>query len=231
MAIIEFGIMVVGARGTIGGVTFSANRSGPFARAWSKGGNPQTPRQVDNRNVLVQFSIAWETLTAGQRTDWDDYAALPAQELFNSLGLSYFISGFNWFIRINMHLAQAGIVQRDDAPTLTRPAAPIIVNFTFRNTAGGPTTRWQLDASDPNPTMNRVAFLQVFNSQGRTTPSGRFTFMRSAIIVSGGQITFQTEAEASFGNILDGMKGFSTLLTQDLQGQRGPVVAASGIAF
>ncbi len=230
MAIIVFGPTVIGARGTVGGGIFSANKSGPFLRAWSKGGNPRSPRQTDNRNNLTTFAVAWANLTQAERDDWDDYADDPAQEFTNSLGIDYFASGFNWFIKINMAKAQAGEAQRDDAPTDVRNAAPTIVNFAFRSTASASNTRWDVQAADPNVGDLHLTRINVFGSEGRNTTSLKYVFMKIALLDGLDQISFQTEIEEAFGTITHGMTCFTTIQSQDGQGQRSPVTTATALA-
>jgi len=123
MAIVKFGPMVVGARGTLAGIIFSANAAGPFVRQWSRGSNPRSEGQQIQRQHLGDFATKWNQLTDAERLDWDDYADDPAQELTNSLGETYFASGFNWYVRINTHLAIAAAAERDDAPQ-SRAAPP-----------------------------------------------------------------------------------------------------------
>lgn len=168
MAILKFGTLVVGARGTLGGATLSANKAGPYAKSWAKGSNPDTQRQAAHRSSLVRWAIAWRTLTNSQRTAWDVYAALPAQDLTNSLGETYSISGFGWYVRINMNLEQAADDPRVDPPTLTQPAAPIIDTFHLKTDAAGTETRVILDATSPNVLDKIVLKATLFFSQGIT---------------------------------------------------------------
>ncbi|KKN23251.1 hypothetical protein LCGC14_0906960 [marine sediment metagenome] len=126
MAILKFGVLVTGIRGTIGGTIFSANKGGPFARSWSKGPNPRTSRQTIQRGLMTTHSAPWLALTQAQRDDWDTYAADPAQEFTNSLGEAYYGSGYNWYCRINTHLLLSGRARRAVFPAAAAPAAPTL---------------------------------------------------------------------------------------------------------
>lgn len=123
MAILKFGPIVTGARGTIAGSIFSANQSGPYARAWSKPANQRSPKQTTARAALSAYAQIWRTLTPVQRAAWDAFAALPAQDRINSLGETYSISGFNWHLKINAQLVLMG------RPTVVAP--PIQVRPTI----------------------------------------------------------------------------------------------------
>lgn len=71
----------------------------------------------------------WNALTPVQKAAWDTFAALGAQELFNSLGVSYFASGWNWFCKCNIRLMRAGRATIVPVPTQARPGAPTIDEF------------------------------------------------------------------------------------------------------
>ncbi len=129
MAITKIGPPLSGIRGTIGGITFSANGSSTYAKSWSKGSNPRTELQSEIRGQLAEKSAAWRTLTAPQKATWDTFAALPAQNLVNSLGETYSASGFNWFSKCNIRLDRLARVNIVAVPTQARPAAPTVTLF------------------------------------------------------------------------------------------------------
>lgn len=231
MAIIKLGATVVGIRGTVDGLTFSANGSGPYVKGWARGPNPKSPRQAAQRNALAEFASAWRSLTAGQQADWDAYGAAAPQELFNSLGESYFVTGFSWFITINIHLRQAGEPQRDFPPILPRPVAPTAMGFVFISTPpAGLETRVTFLTGDPTLALNKAVFLRTFSSAGRLVAAHNFTFMTNEPPNVSDRITFQAEIETAFGNIPTGEKGFVQVFNQDADGQRSPVIVNNDIA-
>ncbi len=223
MAIITFGAMVVGARGTVGGLTYSANKAGPFVKSWSRGGNPRTVLQTDNRNVLAARSVAWAGLTQAQRDDWDDYADDPAQELVNSLGQDYFASGFNWYITINSALLQADETVRVDAPTITRPIAPEIDFFNTFETPSASVSQMRFLGADPPRGDQKVLFIRSFNSEGRGVASSGFQLVTNQEPNVDFRIFFQTELEGIFGDLQVGQRFFAEVFNQDAHGQRSPV--------
>ena len=129
MAIIKLGELVSGIRGTIDGTTYSANKSGTYAKGWARPPLQRTPRQTHQRAIVALLSKYWKECSAGQKTDWDTFAADPAQILINSLGEPYAASGYNWFVKCNTRLIRMGIAINLDAPTIARPAAPTITLF------------------------------------------------------------------------------------------------------
>jgi len=129
MAITKIGAPLTGIRGTIGGITYSENKSSTYAKAWAMTSNPRTNKQSNERAFLAQMSDDWRALTNAQRDDWADFAALPAQELTNSLGVAYYASGWNWFVKCNVRLLRLGRAKIKPVPTQARPAAPSIDDF------------------------------------------------------------------------------------------------------
>ena len=221
--IVKFGVMVVGARGTIGGATFSANKSGPYARAWSKGANPKSTLQSSQRGGLGDLAASWRDLTQVQRDDWITYAALPAQDLINSLGETYSISGFNWYVKINLALEAAGEARRVDAPTLTRPSAPIFdAGVELFITSGSTDTRVRYDATTPDITFNHTVFARIAG-QGRSALASNFAFQIIGVPNVARRIFFQDELEAAFGTIALGQRMFVHSSAQDSHGQRSPI--------
>lgn len=115
-----------GLRGTIGGLTYSENSSGTFVKPWAPPSNPKTTPQTTQQSHLARMPGLWAALTPTQRADWNTFAALPAQQLFDSLGQSYYASGWNWFVKCNIRLIRCTRATISNVPTIPRPAAPTI---------------------------------------------------------------------------------------------------------
>lgn len=111
-------------RGSIGGATFSRNRSGSYMRRRSVPVNPNTPRQTAARVRMTNLSIDWtQTLTQAERDAWDEYAANVTG--LNKLGEAINLTGINWYVSTNTLLLQAGLARLDAAPTtFERAQAP-----------------------------------------------------------------------------------------------------------
>ena len=130
MAIIKFGGGLSGIRGTIAGVTFSASKAGAYAKSWSKGPNPQSVLQTAQRRSLSNFAQLWASIAAADKNDWDTFAADPAQEQTNALDESYYLSGFQWFTKINATLQDAPLSPRLTYPTSAYPTIPTLISLT-----------------------------------------------------------------------------------------------------
>lgn len=226
MAIVKFGPVVVGARGTIAGTIFSANKGGPFARAWSKGANPSSALQTTQRGRLGSIASAWADLTQVQRDDWIAYAIDPAQELTNALGEDYFASGFNWYIKINQNLEAASEARRDLAPNLLASDPPILgaPQQLFVTGAAG-NTNVRMSGVSPNIGFNHVVVARI-TGQGRTAIASGFVHQRIAVPDGGLRIFFQTEIESAFGTIALGLRMHFQIVIQNADGRRSQLVAA-----
>ena len=120
---------IAGLRGTVGSLIYSANGSGTYVRAWNPPSNPRTYNQTIERSFLARMPGLWRSLSDAERTDWDDWAELGDQELTDSLGQAYYISGWLWFVKINIRLLRANRATRTAPPVLSQPSAPTIDAF------------------------------------------------------------------------------------------------------
>lgn len=229
MAIIKLGTTVVGIRGTIDGITYSANKAGPHAKGWARGANPRTTNQAIIRNRQSTWSAAWRGLTGAQRAGWNTYAALPAQQKFNSLGVGYYVSGFAWYVSCSVNLVQAGLVPIATAPIIAVPAAPSITNFVFYETASIGNTRVHY-AVDANSGLRKGINAWVVNSFGRSVGRSKKPFMTTDIVAPGAQLIFQTQLEAVFGTLVLDQRCFCETWNQTTEGRRSPYVQLNAYA-
>lgn len=227
MAIITLASPISGIRGKVGGNIFSANKSGPYLKAWGRGSNPNTERQTIHRTKLVAFSQNWQALTSGQRTGWRTYAALPAQDKTNSLGETFSASGFNWYVAINLNLLSVGDAPRDIAPTLGTPAAPSLTNFSFKRSLSAVETFVRFDVASPVLTEPHVILAAVVNSLGTQIESEIKTFMVAEIPDVNREIKFQVEIETAFGTIQIGQQLSISIASQDSDGRRSTVITSN----
>lgn len=113
------------ASGSIGGVTYSRNRSGMYRRARSIPVNTNTGFQTTVRSALTALVTRWTSvLTDAQRSAWNLYG--ESVPVVNPLGDSITLSGQNWYIGSNSPRIQAqeklggapAIAVVDAAPTI-----------------------------------------------------------------------------------------------------------------
>ncbi len=176
MAIVKFGAMVVGIRGLVEGMIFSANKSGPYVTGWHRSANPRTQFQTSQRAALARIPVLWRALTFGEQLAWNVFAGLPAQDRTNSLGEIFSASGFNWFSIVNIRLINMGRATRVAVPTQSRPSAPTILTMQLPFTAER--GAWLTYASGAfAPDFDQVIEIAIHPSTGLNVAPKRFKLL------------------------------------------------------
>lgn len=129
--------------GSMAGVTGSHNKGGQYFRRRAVPTDPGSSAQVQMRGLFGALSQIWtDTLTQGQRDDWDNYAANVSW--VDSLGLTIQLSGINHYVRANSPRLQANIVlglalpRIDDAPSVNELGVSPTVSVANIAAAVGP---------------------------------------------------------------------------------------------
>lgn len=160
-------------RGRVGTQVYSAGTSGPYVRQWKMTSRRCTVVQAEHRARFSPWARAWEALSAPDRALWVAWAADPGQEKTNSLGIAYYISGWQWFVAVNTQLAtilQGPVNVPPTSATPTTPTAPTV------------TLWWPENA----PQRSRISFV-----------AGEFAFGASAIVFVAGNRTLGRSAQSS----------------------------------
>ena len=229
MAIIKLGVTVVGIRGTIGGMTFSVNKSGPYARAWSKGSNPRTTAQTAERSTLGSIPALWRDLTPGQKAFWNAFAALPAQERTNPLGETFFASGYNWFTIINTRLINMSRAPRISIPTQSRPSAPTISSLVLPFLPQQ-ATKITYPSAEFDPDFDQVIDIGVVISTGRTVSVRNFLQLKLDQNPPDSDNEFVTPYIDRWNLNGTQVKGFAEVFRQTTDGLRSSAGVASFIS-
>lgn len=160
---VSFGGGVADGRGSIGGVTFSRNRYGSYARKRVVPVNPNTSEQVRARSTFQAAVTAWRQLTDAQRAAWANYAAqTPVQD---KLGATIYLTGLQAFMSVQgparTYAAHdigfvasipkvptvTGGIQQDDITSIVSDGD--ISDATLDITVTGPTTPGGLQSANP----------------------------------------------------------------------------------
>lgn len=223
MAIVKLGATVVGIRGTLGGITFSANKAGPYARIWTKGANPRTPTQSVQRGYVSEMPQAWRALTPVQQAAWDTWAALPAQQKTNSLGLGYYISGYAWFVCINTRLRIMGLATRTAPPAGARPPALTATVHQYDDQAPG--FRFVLRISNVTDVDNgMVLFARAIPTSGRAVNYSAWRNIGNAPNIGFDPTAWTMTAQhlAAWGEAAAGWRIYISVHEQTDEGLRAP---------
>jgi len=221
MAKILLGPTVIGIRGTVGGISFSANRGGPYARAWYLSPYPRRGLQRQAQKVLCDWAKAWRSLTAGQQAGWDAYAALPLQQFTDSLGQPYYVSGYNWYVKIQLNLALVGAAPIPTAPVGLQLARPTVTAFAYSITSSSQ-PRWTMAVGSPGLALPHVMWCSLSNSQGAAVPNAPYYFLRQAIPNASRQTHCASQFDDKFGTNLITQKVFGAIFTIDAEGRDSP---------
>ena len=156
MAICSFGPIIDGARGSVGGVTFSRAGSGATVRAKPRPPRPVRERQVEGQSYLAQAAALWAALDITPRGQWRDYAT--SITLYDSLARAYHPTGRQAFVWSYCVRASGGISLTMDAPTGV--GLSVVPTLTFGFTAHELTlTSWV-----PTPHENSNIVLMVYRA-------------------------------------------------------------------
>lgn len=99
MASIQLGVIVTDIKGSIGGTTFSRNKSGLTARARSTGKRAVTTKQANQLQKNIAIINEWNKLYTIQKEVWNAYASVYTHT--DRYGKVKHLTGFNWFILVN----------------------------------------------------------------------------------------------------------------------------------
>ena len=114
MAKVLFGGGIAEMRRSLEGNTFSRNKGGSYVRQRVRPTNPQTPNQINKREILSNIAKQWGVeLTQGQRDAWTNFAEINPR--VDVLGQTLQLSGLQMFISLNERLLIASL------PTIANP--------------------------------------------------------------------------------------------------------------
>jgi len=224
MAKIKFGALVVGARGTLGGVIYTAGRSGPYARAWSRGSNPRTYKQGDARAILASLGPYWQALTSTQRDAWNTYAAAAGQEKTNALGEIYYASGWNWFVEQNLRLLTTGRPIFNGPPLTPTPGVASYTSLVIRPRASGGSVLTINPATFPTPT-NPWLYMRPYVGTARTAAFNRLWLISWTNPNPGSTVDLTDSIEETFGDPQVGQTFYVEMYKMHTQGRFGGVYA------
>ena len=128
MAIVKYGSLPPLNR-SFGGATFSANFNGSIIRTHKKGINYKSIRNSVRRTNFLNVVQHWRTLSQFNKTGWSDYRLEVPR--VNSLGETYFLTGFQLFTAVNQVRVNQGfsIQEFPEDPDPTLPVFITAIDF------------------------------------------------------------------------------------------------------
>lgn len=215
MAKIQFGTIVTGIRGTVGGLTFSANASGPHARVWTRSSNPRSTLQQTSRYRLASNSLAWRSLSSSDQATWIAWAAAnPQTDVF---GNTYYWTGLQAYVKINNQLLYVGRAVRTTAPSSTAPAAPTGVSANIYVSSAASVINI---TGAEFTTEDFLSFIAIGTGTGLSVPPVLPQFLRAAKTPSSASVTITTYLAALYGTLNTNQRAFVDVIRQTTDGVR-----------
>ena len=126
MARVQYGAIITELNGSIGGITFQSNAASKIARLKFSRHRKNTAKQGGIITAFQSPFPTWGSLLPAQRAGWDAFAA--ANTKIDKWGVTKVLSGFNWFMSLNLNLALCGVSFISDAPVYE---TPLVVPYFF----------------------------------------------------------------------------------------------------
>ena len=228
MAIVKFGVLVAGARGTASGIVFTANASGPYVRAWAKGSNPRTTAQASTRSRLAVNGALWAALTPVQKAAWDAFGAAPPETDYNTLGEVILLSGWQWLCRVNQRRQSVGLAATSTVPTNSPATTPASVALSFAELPTGPcSVAWT--AGDFPAGTSAVLYVAMHPGVGLKVKTSGFLQLWAEQAPAGTSKTLTTETGLRFGDIQTGWTAYGSLAQLRDDGVRSVPLTTSSV--
>jgi hypothetical protein len=103
------------ARGAVGGYVYNTWRGIATVRARTAPQTQYTDKQRTQRAIGYNAAKRWATISQTLRDQWNHFA--NQQSLGDWTGNDIRISGFNWYVRIQVHRQMVGVGYADTPPT------------------------------------------------------------------------------------------------------------------
>jgi hypothetical protein len=102
------------ARGSVGSLVYNTRRGTSYVKARSTPKIEFSDLQIATRAIRHEIHIIWSALSDDQRRSWDDFAA--QHEETHWTGKPSFLTGWNWFVRLNYRRLYCGEYYLEDPP-------------------------------------------------------------------------------------------------------------------
>jgi len=227
MAIVKFGPTVIGIRGTIGGVTFSANSTAAYAKQWSRPPASRTSKQVETRNSMVENAQMWTDLSDAEKLEWNVYAGKPAETDFDPWGFQRFLSGFQWFCRAQQRRSTLDLVNPGDSCEAPAPAPITGLVITVETGTGDSWVTWDDDIFDVDDAI--IMYLAFSPNTGAADAFRNWKMILALQNPPNGGVSFHALYQAAFGNIPAGFKCFCLAYKQHPAGDRSTLASTNAM--
>lgn len=208
MAKILLAAPLAGIRGSFGASVYSANQAGPYLKLKSARPRPLHPLISHQQSFISGCGTEWVNTGAANRALWIAWAALAPQAQTDSLGQTYYLSGFQWFIKINGWRRLTGRGIKTAPPTTAQPAAPSISTFTLSTLFGAPYSAQITYPAGTFGSGDMFIHAVVASGPGRAVPPRAFKPVYYRSTPGNSSQVFETAWRTAFGDPIIGQRGF-----------------------
>ena len=117
---IRYGTLAGAASGSLGNMTASRNRGGPYLRMRTMPTKVVSEWTTEVRNILTACSRAWGALDAEEQASWNTWS--QTHPITDSLGDSRQLFGAQAYTQLNARILKAGDTAIDLPPVSAAPA-------------------------------------------------------------------------------------------------------------
>jgi hypothetical protein len=228
MAKVKIAVTLDGIRGTIGGIVFSENSSGAYAKQLKRPVPRNSSYQQAFRQNLADVGYHWDDLTDGQRADWDAFAANPNELDYDPWSVQRFLTGYQWFARCAQRRLYVDAVWPTDAPTGAAQTPMADLALTAEPFPAGAT---EVSWSGPHLTATDALIVEFgLNTHPyATTPQTPYLIVAAPYDTGDGPYDISLISELRFGHLVAGQKAFIRAFNQAEAGNRSLASLASVI--
>lgn len=187
--------LVGAASGSIGSVTFKNARSGLVIAKRPSKVNRRSERQLTHRSRFQRVTQAWRETSAAQRIAWTRLATtLPHK---NSLGISRPLTGYQLYLKFNLHIALVtnAIFPRPPTGLVSVPVISMSLDFEEED-------HYEVTCEMPVVTTDNIQWMYF----GRTFSTSRPKFFDNFTYFGQGSFT-QGSSMRDFFPDLDAVQG------------------------
>jgi hypothetical protein len=228
MAVIQFGPTVTGIRGTIGGVTFSANRTANYAKQWSRPPYSKSLKQLTTRGSLASNASMWAALDAGDKTDWNTFADTPNELDYDAWGAQRFLSGFQWFARAQQRRSTLSLANPGPVPSGAAATAITGLTIALQTGVGGTSTVTYDDDQFPADSA-LILYLTFKPGQGAADAWRNWKLILATQDPPNGGVSIHSGWYDAFGDIPANWKAYALGYKQHVEGNRSTGASATAL--
>lgn len=214
------------ASGSVGGMVYSHNTGGQYAKISAVPTNPQTPAQSAARGNFGGNSALYRALLPAEQQSWINYG--QSSPRVDAIGNVHPISGVAAFISTQRNLNTAGGAATTIAPAPVGSDA--IITVAVAAVAGAGTVIVTVDP-DPVPADHTMVFQSTIPvSAGVNNLNSLYRQIGTEVATTAGPFDMSAEWIAKYGSLIAGMKiGMRVYLINSITGEVSVGVSAQTI--